>query len=125
MLLLAQLSVAAYACPDLGTSRSAGAVTMTEHCHDGASVPDPQHPAVCHKQCKPQTKVDYRIQSVGLPPAVPNGLIVALVDPYCVLSRIWNVAPDAVRANGLPRSILFCVSRYLEASLRLTLRGPA
>jgi len=111
VLLLAQLSVAAYACPDLGTSRSAGVMAMTEHCQDGGSVLDPQHPAVCHEQCKPQANVDYRIQSVDLPPAVPNGLIVALVNPQRVLSRVRNVAPGAVRANGPPLSILFCVSR--------------
>lgn len=84
---------------------------MTEHCANGGSVLDPQHPAVCHEHCKPNANVDYRIQSPGLPPALPNGLIVALVDPYRVLSRVRIAQPDVARANGPPRSILFCVSR--------------
>jgi len=111
VLLLAQLSVAAYACPDLSMGSGAGATTMTEHCAQGGSVLDPQHPAVCHEQCKPHSSVDHRIQSPGLPPAVPTGLIVTWVDPYRFLSRARTAAPDAARANGPPRSILFCVSR--------------
>ena len=77
----------------------------------GGSVLDPQHPAVCHEQCKPNANVDYRIQSPGLPPAVPTGLIVTWVDPYRLLSRASLAEPDAARANGPPLSILFCVSR--------------
>ena len=111
VLLFAQLSVAAYACPDLSTSSGVGATTMTEHCAQGGSVLDPQHPAVCHEQCKPNANVDYRIQSPGLPPAVPTGLIVTWVDPYRLLSRAGLAEPDAARANGPPLSILFCVSR--------------
>jgi hypothetical protein len=111
VLLLAQLSVAAYACPDLGTSRSVGAVTMAEHCHDGGSVLDPQHPAVCHEQCKPQANVDYRIQAFDLPAAVPTGLIVASFDARHLPRHSWNGARHFVRPNGPPLSILFCVSR--------------
>jgi hypothetical protein len=111
VLMLAQLSVAAYACPDLGTSRSAGAVTMVEHCHGGGSVLDPQNPAVCHEQCKPQANVDYRIQAFDLPAALPTGLIVASFDAFHLPRHSWNPARDFVRANGPPFSILFCVSR--------------
>ena len=110
-LLLAQLSVAAYACPDLGTSRSAGAVTMTEHCHDGGSMLDPQHPAVCHEQCKPQANVDHRIQPFDLPPAAPSELIIASIDARHLISHSRNAGRDSLRANGPPLSILFCVSR--------------
>ena len=111
VLLFAQLSVAAYACPDLSTSPGIGATTMAEHCAQGGSVLDSKRPAVCHEQCKPQANVDYRLQSPGLPPAVPTGLIVTWVDPYRLLSRARIAAPDAARANGPPLPILFCVSR--------------
>jgi hypothetical protein len=111
VLLCAQLGVAAYACPDLSTGSGAGAIAVTEHCAQGGSVLDPRHPAVCHEQCKPASSVDHRIQSVGLPPTVPAALIVTSLDPYRVLGRARNVAPDAARVKGPPLSILFCVSR--------------
>jgi hypothetical protein len=110
-LLCAQLGVAAYACPDLSTTSAVGAISMTEHCAQGGSVVDPQYPAVCHEQCKPQANVDYRLQGPDLPPAVPTRIIVTWVDPYPVLSRARLAEPDAPRANGPPLSILFCVSR--------------
>jgi hypothetical protein len=110
-LLCAQLSLAAYACPDLSTTSGVGAITMTVHCAQGGSVLDPRHPAVCHEQCKPQVNVDYRLQGPDLLPAVPTALIVSWVDTYRVLTRARIAEPDAARANGPPLSILFCVSR--------------
>src|SRR5206468_61183 len=78
-LLFAQVSVAAYACPDLGKSAGAGASTMAEQNRQPDTGRDAQHPSLCHEHCKAQVSVDH-VQVVGVPPAMPSGLVLPVVD---------------------------------------------
>jgi hypothetical protein len=109
-LLFAQISVAAYACPDLTKSARAGASTMAEQGQRSDAGGDAQHPPLCHEHCKSQVSVDH-VQVVGVPPAVPSGLVLAVVDVHRALLRVTYAAPDPARVNHPPCSILFCVFR--------------
>ena len=109
-LLFAQISVAAYACPDLTKSARAGASTMAEQGQQSDAGRDAQHPPLCHEHCKPQVSVDH-VQIVGVPPAPPSGLVLSVVDTHHALLRVTYAEPDPARVNSPPCSILFCVFR--------------
>jgi hypothetical protein len=108
-LLFAQLSVAAHACSHLGQGPGAGASTMAERGQPDTGR-DAQHPSLCHEHCKAQVSVDH-VQVVGVPPAMPSGLVLPVVDAHRALLRVTYTEPDPARVNGPPRSILFCVFR--------------
>ena len=109
-LLFAQISVAAYACPDLTKSAGAGASTMAEQAQQSDAGRAAQHPSLCHEHCKAQVNVDH-VQIVGVPPAPPSGLVLSVVDTHHVLLRATYVEPDPARVTRAPCSILFCVFR--------------
>jgi len=109
-LLFAQISVAAYACPHLGMSPGAGASTITEQGQQTEAGRDGQHPSLCHEHCKAQVSVDH-VQVVGVPPAMPSGLVLPLLDAHHALLRVGYAEPDPARVNSPPCSILFCVFR--------------
>jgi hypothetical protein len=109
-LLFAQISVAAYACPDLTKGSGAGATTMAERDQQSDAGRDAQHPPLCHEHCKAQVSVDH-VQIMGVPPAPPSGLVLAVVDVHHALLRVTYAAPDPARVNHPPCSILFCVFR--------------
>ena len=109
-LLFAQISVAAYACPDLGQGARAGTRTMAERGQQADAGRDAQHPSLCHEHCKAQVSVDH-VQVTGVPPAMPSGLVLPVVDVHHALLRATHAEPNPARVNGPPRSILFCVSR--------------
>ena len=109
-LLFAQISVAAYACPDLGQGPGAGTSTMAERGQQPDTDRDAQHPSLCHEHCKAQVSVDH-VQVVGVPPAMSSGLVLPVVDAHRALLRVTYAEPDPARVNGPPRSILFCVFR--------------
>jgi hypothetical protein len=109
-LLFAQISVAAYACPDLGQGPGAGTSTMAKRGQQPDVGRDAQQPPLCHEHCKAQVSVDH-VQVVGVPPAMPSGLVLPVVDAHHALLRARYIEPNPARVNGPPRSILFCVSR--------------
>jgi hypothetical protein len=109
-LLFAQISIAAYACPDLSKSAGAGASTMVDHAQQPDAGRDTQRPSLCHEHCKAQVSVDH-VQVVGVPPAMPSGLVLPVVDVHRALLEVTYTEPDLARANSPPCSILFCVFR--------------
>ena len=109
-LLFAQISVAAYACPDLGQGPRAGASALSERGQPPDVGRDAQHPSLCHEHCKAQVSVDH-VQIIGVPPAMPSAFVLPVVDAHHALLRARYAEPDRARVNGPPRSILFCVSR--------------
>lgn len=110
VLLFAQLSIAAYACPNFGNAPRAGASTVAERGDQPRTGLDPEHPSVCHEHCKAQVSAEHA-PIIGVPPAMPSGLLVVVVDVHHFLTRARYAAPDPAQANGPPRSILFCVFR--------------
>ena len=109
-LLSAQISVAAYACPDLALVPGVGASTLSEQSKQPDAGRDAQHPSLCHEHCKAQVSVDH-VQIMGVPPAVPSGLVLPVVDSHHALLRARFAEPDPAQVKSPPRSILFCVSR--------------
>ena len=109
-LLFAQITVAAYACPDLTKSAGVGASTMAEQGQEPDAGRDTQRPSLCHEHCKAQVSVDH-VQVVGVPPVPPSGLVLAVVDVHRALLRVTYFEPDPARVNAPPCSILFCVFR--------------
>jgi hypothetical protein len=109
-LLFAQISVAAYTCPDLSKSAGAGASTMADQGQQPDTGRDAQHPPLCHEHCKAQVSVDH-VQVVGVPPAPPSGLVLSMANVHDALLRVTYAAPDPARVNHPPCSILFCVFR--------------
>jgi len=109
-LLFAQISVAAYACPDLSKSAGAGASMMAEQSQQPDAGHDAQHPSLCHEHCKAQVSVDH-VQVAGVPPAMPNELVLPVVDAHHALLQVTYAEPDPTRVNSPPCSILFCVFR--------------
>lgn len=109
-LLFAQVSVAAYTCPDLTKSAAAGASSMTEQGRQPDAGRDTQRSSLCHEHCKAQVSVDH-VQVVGVPPAMPSGLVLSMPDVHHALLRVTYAAPDPARVNHPPCSILFCVFR--------------
>ena len=109
-LLFGQISVAAYACPDLTKSAGAGASRMAEQGQQAGAGRGAQHPSLCHEHCKAQVSVDH-VQIVGVPPAPPTGLVLSVADTQHALLRVTYAEPDPTRVNGPPCSILFCVFR--------------
>ena len=110
VLLFAQISVAAYACPDLSKSAGAGASTMVDHAQQPDAGRDTQRPSLCHEHCKAQVSVDH-VQVVGVPPAPPSGLVLSMVDVHHAVLEVTYFEPDPARVNAPPCSILFCVFR--------------
>jgi len=106
-LLFAQISVAAYACPALTKNAGAGASATAEQPDADRGA---QHPSLCHEHCKAQVGVDH-VQVVGVPPAMPSGLVLPVLDVHQALLRVTYVAPDLARVSHPPCSILFCVFR--------------
>jgi len=107
VLLLAQLSVAAYACPAISPLTGGGAVA--EHSVAPCADIDPEQTSLCMEHCKGQSAID----KVKLPiasPAVPSAVTLAVVDRYLV-----TPAPTArfhpTRITDPPLSIRFCVFR--------------
>jgi hypothetical protein len=109
-LLFAQINVAAYACPELGKGPGAGASTVAEQGQQPDAGRDAQHPSLCHEHCKAQVGADH-VQVVGVPPAMPSGLVLPVVDALHALLRVTYAEPDPARVNGPPCSTLFCVFR--------------
>jgi hypothetical protein len=109
-LLFAQISVAAYACPGLSKSAGAGASTMAEQGQQSDAGRDVGHPPLCHEHCKAQVGAD-QAQVVGVPAAMPSGLVISVVDVHHAVLRVTHAAPDPARVNHPPCSILFCVLR--------------
>jgi hypothetical protein len=109
-LLFAQISVAAYACPTPGKSPGTNASTMLEHGQQPDAGRDAQRASLCHEHCKAQVSVDH-VQVVGVPPAPPSGLVLAVVDVQHALLEVRYFEPDPARVNSPPCSILFCVFR--------------
>jgi len=109
-LLFAQLSVAAYACPDLGEGPAAAASMVAEQGQQPDAGRDTQHRSLCHEHCKAQPSVD-QIEMVGVPPAMPSGLVLSVADAHRPPLRVTYAEPDPARVNGPPCSILFCVFR--------------
>ena len=109
-LLFAQVSVAAYACPDLGDGPAAAASMLAEQGRQPDAGHDAQHRSLCHEHCKAQPSVDH-VQVVGVPPALPSGLVLSVADAHRPLLRVTYAEPDPARVNGPPCSILFCVFR--------------
>jgi hypothetical protein len=109
-LLFAQISVAAYACPDLNKSSGIGGSAMAERGQQSDAGRDTKQPPLCHEHCKAQVSVDH-VPVVGVPPAMPSGLVVSVADVHHALLRLAHAAPDPARVNHPPCSILFCVFR--------------
>ena len=109
-LLFAQISVAAYACPDLSKGAGAEASATAELDQQSNAGRDAEHPPLCHEHCKAQVSVDH-VQVVGVSPAMPSGLVLSLADVHHALLRVTYAAPDPARVNHPPCSILFCVFR--------------
>jgi hypothetical protein len=109
-LLFAQISVAAYACPTPGKSPGTDASAMLEHGRQPDAGRDAQRPSLCHEHCKAQVSMDH-VQVVGVPPAPPSGLVLAVVDVHHALLEVTYFEPDPARVNAPPCSILFCVFR--------------
>jgi len=110
VLLLAQISLAVYACPKLSEIPGAGAVAQA------ADVPcdemDMQQPSVCHEHCKDQTGAD-RVQQPGVPPAtvLANNLAVSIFDSWHTNGPVSWDDPALNRTTRPPPSVLFCVFR--------------
>ena len=110
VLLLAQISLAAYACPKLSEIPGAGAVAQA------ADVPcdemDMQQPSVCHEHCKDQASAD-RVQLPGVAPAMvmANNLTVPIFDTQRASAPTNHAEPDLTRVTRPPPSVLFCVFR--------------
>jgi len=112
VLLFAQLSVAAYACPALSLLSGVDTVaeqSMPEQFVKPCADMDPEQPSLCTDHCKEQSAID----GVKLPvasPAVPSAFTLAVVNWYCV-----TPAPTAsyypTRITDPPLSIRFCVFR--------------
>ena len=109
-LLFAQISVAAYACPNLGKGSTGGIGGMAEQYQHPSSGPNAQHPSLCHEHCKPQMSVDH-VQVAGVPPAMPSGLVLPVVDVHPTFLSVRYAGSVAAQVKGPPRSILFCVFR--------------
>jgi hypothetical protein len=113
-LLLAQISLAAYACPKLSTLAAPGTSTASQTA--GTGVPcdemDMQQPSVCHEHCKDQTGAD-RVQLPGVPPAtvLADNLVVPIFDARRASAPTSFDGPDPARVTRPPPSILFCVFR--------------
>jgi hypothetical protein len=107
LLLFAQLSVAAYACPAFSTL--AGAATVAEQSVKPCADMDPQQTSLCKEHCKGQSAID----KVKLPissPAVPGALTSAVVIRYFATPA--PIAPfNPTRIAAAPLSIRFCVLR--------------
>jgi hypothetical protein len=109
-LLFAQISVAAYGCPDLSKSAGPGASAMAERDLQSDAGRDEERPPLCYEHCKAQVSVDH-VQVVGVPPASPSGLVLSVAHVHHALLRVTYAAPDPARVNHPPSSILFCVFR--------------
>jgi len=110
LLLFAQISLAAYACPKLSAIPGAGAMVQA------AEVPcdemDMQQPSVCHEHCKDQSGAD-RVQLPGVPPAtvLTHNFAVAIFDTHRDIAPANHNEPDLSRVTRPPPSVLFCVFR--------------
>ena len=109
-LLFAQISVAAYACPDLTQSARATESTMAKQGEQSDAGRDGGQSPLCHEHCKAQVSVDHA-PVVGVPPALPSGLLLSVADVHHGLLRVTHAAPDPARVSHPPCSILFCVFR--------------
>ena len=109
-LLFAQISVSAYACPDLTKSALASASTMAKQGEQSDAGRDADQSPLCHEHCKAEVGVDHA-PVVGVPPAMPSGLLLSVADVHHALLRVTYAAPDPARVSHPPCSILFCVFR--------------
>jgi len=111
-LLLAQISVAAYACPKLSVISGESTITMAQSADVPCDDMDMQQPSVCYEHCKDQVGLD-RIQLPSVPPAtlLASNLVVPLLGPHRATAATNWVAHDLTRVTRPPPSVLFCVFR--------------
>ena len=110
LLLLAQLSVAAYACPGPASENDLGAGMMMPSANESDLDRYPQHPSLCHDHCKDAVALSHG-ELPGLPPAVFTGLVVPPFDRHRALLTPRTAEADGDRLTAPPPRILFCVFR--------------
>jgi hypothetical protein len=107
-LLIAQIAVSAYACPDGTKTVKLGAGSMTQHAGQPCAGLDADQPSLCNEHCKSQASAEA-VQVPAMPPAMPSGLAVPAADFHRILPLSRYAAPDRDRPTIPPPSILFCV----------------
>ena len=108
--LFAQMSLAAYTCPNPnGIERSAATAEQAKvPCADT----DVQQPTMCHEHCKDQAGVD-QVQLPGMPSTMAMApiLVIPLFDAHSSIAPVSSAGPDSARVTEPPPSIRFCVFR--------------
>lgn len=121
VLLMAQMAIAAYACPTLlpamagnmqsGDASIADKSAPLPNCDDMAGALDPSSPNLCAEHCKAGQQSD-RVPTLNLPAAVLSALYAtALVPVAAPLPRAVAATMGASGAAPLPHTILHCVFR--------------
>lgn len=123
VLLLAQMAVAAYACPGLASALAGGMqpgdttvtpMTMSMpmvNCDDMAGTVDPALPNLCAEHCKYGQQSDHAATLV-----VPAAVLIALYEAPLVPvapapPRASGAALSALVAASAPHAVLHCVYR--------------
>lgn len=111
-MLFAQLAVAAYACPAMGTGLEASSPSSMEDCCDPAPM-DIDQPALCHAHCHPGAQALEK-PTASLPHQAPASTLVAV--PVGPRLAATVVAPGEqhsllVRATAPPVALRHCCLR--------------
>jgi hypothetical protein len=110
-LLLAQWTVASYACPqlappDIEAEQTAAAIAMPPDC-PGAASKSPGNAARCQQHCTANAKATELPPPVPLPPSAP---LVVRADTAPAPAPKQSPLTQVARATAPPFTILYCVS---------------
>jgi hypothetical protein len=106
-LVFAQLTLAAYACPDLGTASGHGVAVGTQGTEPCAER-DPAQPSMCHEHCKNQAALDH-VELPGVAPVAPAILVLPRFDSVAASLSFRLSELTRARPTGPPPTLLFCV----------------
>ncbi len=111
VLFLAQMTVAAYACPGLASAIAAGApMAQMPDCSDMAGAMDPDAANLCAEHCKYGQQSDHA-STPTVPAVILNALYTTPAVPPTPLPRSAAALTGAPVAASPPHTILHCVFR--------------
>jgi hypothetical protein len=122
VLFLAQMTIAAYACPGLSSAAAASQVEASSDprvaamaaqmpdCSDMAGAMDPDATSLCAEHCKYGQQSDHA-STLVVPAVILNALYTMPVDPPAPLPRSAAALTGVPVAASRPHAILHCVFR--------------